>query len=204
MLGESSFPLPSVNLFSLLYSPSINISGQLCEARISLCISTSRACTTLAHFLHSDYIWGWVAWCHSFIKNWFSFHTYNTFTRSYVHEHSQMLLSISSSLNSSVADTSLACRVGIRTRARLTASRRANWATPHPKYDNDTIIYVIAMNIGKFQVYVYSVQQRVLNNKRGPCCSPLLSLQLIEIHYCTKVLQDVAKMGKLHWWKHQI
>jgi hypothetical protein len=35
------------------------------------------------------------------------------------------LLSISSSLISSVADTSLGCRVGIRSRARLTASRHA-------------------------------------------------------------------------------
>ncbi len=72
-----------------------------------------------------------VAWCHSFQLYWFSFHTYNTFTHSDIHKHS-LRLSIPSSLNSSVADTSLGCRAGIRTRARLTASRRAtNWATPH-------------------------------------------------------------------------
>jgi hypothetical protein len=55
----------------------------------------------------------------------FFFHTYNTFTHSYIHEHSPRLLSIPSSLISSVADTSLGCRVGNRTRARLSASRHA-------------------------------------------------------------------------------
>ncbi len=65
----------------------------------------------------------------------FFFHTYNTFTHFYILEHSPRLLSISSSLISSVADTSLGCRVGIRTRARLTASRHAtNWAMPHPNW----------------------------------------------------------------------
>jgi hypothetical protein len=55
----------------------------------------------------------------------FSFHTYNTFKHSYIHEHLPRLLSIPSVLNSSVADISLGCQVGIRTRARLTSSRLA-------------------------------------------------------------------------------
>jgi hypothetical protein len=45
-----------------------------------------------------------------------SFHTYNTFTHSYIHEHSPRLLSVPSSLNSSVADISLGCRVGTKCR----------------------------------------------------------------------------------------
>ncbi len=94
-----------------------------------------------------QYFRGLEAWCHSFLLYWFFFHTYNTFTHSYIHKHSPRLLSIPSSLNSSVANTSLGRRAGIRTRARLTASRRATkrptshpnesrrtlWATSHPK-----------------------------------------------------------------------
>ncbi len=53
------------------------------------------------------------------------FLSYKTFTHSYINEHSPRLLSIPSLLNCSVADTSLGCRVGIRIRARLTASQRA-------------------------------------------------------------------------------
>ncbi len=69
----------------------------------------------------------------SFLLYWFSFHTYNTFPHSYIHEHSPRLLSIPSQLNCSVADTSLGCPVGIRTRGLPTASRRAtNWVMSHP------------------------------------------------------------------------
>ncbi len=56
---------------------------------------------------------------------------HNTFIR----RHSLKLLSISSSLVCSVGKTSLWCRAENRTRACLTASRRAaNWATPHHKF----------------------------------------------------------------------
>ncbi len=61
---------------------------------------------------------------HTFIQS----HSHNTFIR----RHSLGPLSISSSLESSVGRPSLWCRAENRTRACLTASRRAtNWATPH-------------------------------------------------------------------------
>ncbi len=59
---------------------------------------------------------GLVARYHSFLLYGLSFHTYNTFTHSYIHEHSPRLLSVPSSLNSSVAATSLGCRVGAECR----------------------------------------------------------------------------------------
>ncbi len=37
---------------------------------------------------------GLVASCHSFLLYWFFFHTYNTFTHSYIHKHSPRLTSI--------------------------------------------------------------------------------------------------------------
>ncbi len=61
---------------------------------------------------------------HTFIQS----HSYNTF----IHRHSLRPVSISSSLVCSVGKTSLWCRTENRTRACLTARRRAtNWATPH-------------------------------------------------------------------------
>ncbi len=47
-----------------------------------------------------------------FLLYYIFFHIYNTFTHSYIHEHSLRLLSIPSSLNSSVADTSLSAESG--------------------------------------------------------------------------------------------
>ncbi len=65
---------------------------------------------------------------HTFIQS--HSHSYNTF----IHRHLLRPLSISSSLVCSVGNISLRCRAENRTRACLTASRRAtNWATPHHK-----------------------------------------------------------------------
>jgi hypothetical protein len=72
---------------------------------------------------------GLVAGCHSFllffifynIHTFIQSHSYNTF----IHRHSLRPLSISSLLVCSVEYTSLWCRAEVRTRACLTASRRA-------------------------------------------------------------------------------
>ncbi len=67
-----------------------------------------------------------------FIKYIHSFN-HNTFIR----RHSLKPLSVSSSLVCSVGKTSLWCRAENRTRACLTASRRAaNWTTPHHKLNH--------------------------------------------------------------------
>ncbi len=75
---------------------------------------------------------GLVAGCHSFYLFWFFItyiHSFNHNT--FIHRHSLKPLSISSSLVCSVGETSLWGRAENRTRACLTASRRAaNWATP--------------------------------------------------------------------------
>ncbi len=65
-----------------------------------------------------------ILYIHTFIHS----HSYNTF----IHRHSLGPLPISSSLVSSVGKTTLWCRAENRTRACLSASRRAtNWATAH-------------------------------------------------------------------------
>ncbi len=74
---------------------------------------------------------GLVAECHSFclffifynLHTFIQSHSYNTF----IHRHSLRPLSISSSLLCSVGKTSLWCRAENRTRACLTASRRATY-----------------------------------------------------------------------------
>ncbi len=64
---------------------------------------------------------------------WFFITYINSFDHNtFIRRHSLKPLSISSSLMCSVGKTSLWCRAENRTRACLTASRRAaNWATPH-------------------------------------------------------------------------
>jgi hypothetical protein len=77
---------------------------------------------------------GLVAVCHSFCLFIIFFYCI-TYIQSSNHMHtihSPRPLSISSSLDSSVGQTSLWCRAENRIRACLPASRRAtNWATPH-------------------------------------------------------------------------
>ncbi len=78
---------------------------------------------------------GLVAGCHSFCL-FFIFLYIHTFNHnSFIRLHSLKPLSISSSHVRSVGKTSLWCRAENRTRACLTASRRAtNWATPQIKW----------------------------------------------------------------------
>ncbi len=85
-------------------------------------------------------IWKWkVWWQDATLFIYFSFfityiHSFNYHT--FIRRHSLKPLSISSSLVCSVGETSLWGRAENRTRACLTASRRAaNWATPPHKWN---------------------------------------------------------------------
>ncbi len=79
---------------------------------------------------------GLVAGCHSFCL-FFIFYNIHTFilSHSFIRHHLPGPLSISASLVSSVGKTFLWCLAENRTRACLTASRRANnWVTHHHYY----------------------------------------------------------------------
>ncbi len=98
-----------------------------------------------------------MAGCHSFclIFIFYNIHTfihsnsYNTF----IHRHSPGPLSNSSSLVSSVGQTTLWCRAENRTQACLPASRRAtNWATPHHTEPRRTILSHAAPKLLNVQV----------------------------------------------------
>jgi hypothetical protein len=113
-----------------------------------------------------------VAVCHSFCL-FFIFSNSNIQSSNHIHTiHSPRPLSISSSLVSSVGQTSLWCRAENRTRACLPASRRAtNCATPHHRVGSHrapTVIRVQKLNLA----FPHGELGRPVGSTAGSHCAP--------------------------------